>query len=175
MVDGEKTVEHLRQMRASGYRADAIMRAAVKDLKAADTRYNFVGVYLLNPAEDVLWLHNYSGEPTDHERIPVGRGVSGTAVAEKENQNVADVTQVSNYLSCSPRTRSELVVLIRAGEEIFGQIDIDGREINAFSAEDQKGIEQVADLIAETMVKERAEEEELRRLQELHSQRQQQE
>ncbi len=175
MVDGEKTVEHLRQMRASGYRADAIMRAAVKDLKAADTRYNFVGVYLLNPAEDVLWLHNYSGEPTDHARIPVGRGVCGTAVAEKENQNVADVTQVSNYLSCSPRTRSELVVLIRAGEEIFGQIDIDGREINAFSAEDQKGIEQVADLIAETMVKERAEEEELRRLQELHSQRQQQE
>ena len=175
MVDGAKTVEHLRQMRARGYRADAIMREAVKDLKAADTRYNFVGVYLLNPAEDVLWLHNYSGEPTDHARIPVGRGVCGTAVAEKENQNVADVTKVGNYLSCSPRTRSELVVLIRAGEEIFGQIDIDGREINAFSADDQKGIEQVADLIAETMVKERADEEELRRLQELHSQRQQQE
>ena len=164
-IDGNKTVQELQRMRESGYRSDAIMREAVKQLKAADARYNFVGVYMLNPDENVLWLHNYSGEPTEHVRIAVGHGVCGTAVAEQANQNVADVTKVGNYISCSPRTKSELVVLIRKGEDIFGQIDIDARELNAFSAQDQEAIEAVADKIAEAIVKERTEEEELKRLQ----------
>jgi L-methionine (R)-S-oxide reductase len=164
-IDGNKTVQELQRMRESGYRSDAIMRAAVKQIKAADVRYNFVGVYMLNPDENVLWLHNYSGEPTEHARISVGHGVCGTAVAEQANQNVGDVTKVGNYIACSPRTKSELVVLIRKGEDIFGQIDIDARELNAFSSEDQEAIEAVADKIAEAIVRERAEEEEFRRLQ----------
>jgi GAF domain-containing protein len=140
------------------------MREAVKVLKAADPRYNFVGVYMLNPEEHVLWLHNYAGEPTDHVRIAVGDGICGTAVAEARNQNVPDVTQVGNYIACSPRTRSELVVLIRSNAEILGQIDIDARDLNAFPAADQQAIEAVADKIAEAIVKERADEELLRRL-----------
>jgi GAF domain-containing protein len=164
MIDGQKTLQQLQAMRESGYLSDAIMREAVKLLKAADARYNFVGVYMLNPEENVLWLHNYSGEPTDHARIAVGDGVCGTAVAAAENQNVPDVTQVGNYIACSPRTKSELVVLIRSGAEIFGQIDIDARELNAFSAADQHAVEAVADKIAEAIAKERADEELLRRL-----------
>lgn len=174
MIDGPKIVQQLQTMRDSGYLADAIMREAVKQLKAAEPRYNFVGVYMLNPNENILWLHNYSGEPTDHVRIEVGVGVCGTAVAEKANQNVADVTKVENYLSCSPRTKSELVVLLRSGDDIFGQIDIDAKEINAFAPEDQKAIEMIGEKISEIIVRERAEEDELRRLQELHRQRQQQ-
>ena len=158
MVAGEKTVQELLDMRRNGYRADAIMREAVKQLKAADDRYNFVGIYMLNPDENVLWLHNYSGEPTEHARIEVGVGVCGTAVAEKENQNVPDVTQVGNYLSCSPRTKSELVVLIEKNGQIFGQIDIDAREMNAFSAADQQAIEQVAAMIADVIAREGGEE-----------------
>lgn len=164
MIDGQKTVQHLQEMRESGYLSDAIMRETVKVLKAADARYNFVGVYMLNPEENVLWLHNYSGEPTDHARIAVGQGVCGTAVAEAANQNVPDVTQVGNYIACSPRTKSELVVLIRSSSEIFGQIDIDARELNAFSADDQRAVEALAATIAEAIVKERADEELLRRL-----------
>ena len=174
MIDGPKIVQQLQTMRDSGYLADAIMREAVKQLKAAEPRYNFVGVYMLNPNENILWLHNYSGEPTDHVRIEVGVGVCGTAVAEKANQNVADVTKVENYLSCSPRTKSELVVLLRSGDDIFGQIDIDAKEINAFAPDDQKAIEMIGEKISEIIVRERAEEDELRRLQELHRQRQQQ-
>ena len=174
MIDGPKIVQQLQTMRDGGYLADAIMREAVKQLKAAEPRYNFVGVYMLNPNENILWLHNYSGEPTDHARIEVGVGVCGTAVAEKANQNVPDVTKVTNYLSCSPRTKSELVVLLRSGDEIFGQIDIDAKEINAFAPQDQKAIEMIGEKISDIIVRERAEEDELRRLQELHRQRQQQ-
>jgi L-methionine (R)-S-oxide reductase len=174
MVDGQKIVAQMQQMLESGYMSDAIMREAVKQLKEMDNRYNFVGIYLLNTEENVLWLHNYSGEATEHARIEVGVGVCGTAVAEKKNQNVADVTQVGNYLSCSPRTKSELVVLIEKSGEIFGQIDIDAKELNAFAATDQQAIEAVAAGIADIILREREQEEELRRLQQLHEQRQEQ-
>jgi L-methionine (R)-S-oxide reductase len=167
MVDGKKLKQRLQEMLSSGYLADAVMREAVKELKAAEPRYNFVGIYLLDPKANELWLHNYAGEPTEHARIPVGRGVCGTAVAERANQNVPDVTKVGNYLSCSPRTKSELVVLIEKGDEIFGQIDIDARELNAFSADDQKAIESIATLLADAIIKQREVEEELHRLQQI--------
>jgi hypothetical protein len=68
----------------------------------------------------------------DHVFIGVGRGVCGTAVAEKRNMNIADVRRLSNYLACSTETRSELVVLIRSGDSIHAQIDIDSHEVGAF-------------------------------------------
>ena len=75
MVDGQKILARMQEMRAGGYMSDAIMREAVKQLKEMDSRYNFVGIYLLNSEENVLWLHNYSGEATEHARINVGVGV----------------------------------------------------------------------------------------------------
>ena len=77
--------------------------------------------------------------------------------SENKNQNVPDVTQVGNYLSCSPRTKSELVVLIHAGNEIAGQIDIDAKEVNAFSKDDQTNIEVVAQKLGEMIERERRE------------------
>lgn len=155
MVDAGKLIKRIQEMRDEGYLSDAILRESVKQLKAGDVDYNFVGVYLLNPDEQVLWLHNYMGDPTEHARIDVGQGVCGTAVAEKQNQNVGDVTQVENYLACSPKTKAELVVLIRAGDEIFGQVDIDARSRDAFTRDDQEAVELVADKLAEVFMAER--------------------
>jgi L-methionine (R)-S-oxide reductase len=155
MAEAGNLVKRLQEMRDEGYLSDAILREAVKLLKAADSRYNWVGIYLLNPEENVLWLHNYMGPPTEHAKIPVGQGVCGTAVAEKRNQNVPDVTQVENYLACSPQTRSELVVLIRAGDEILGQIDIDSDQPAAFTGEDEELVQAVADKLAEALMAER--------------------
>lgn len=155
MVEAGKLVKRLQEMREEGYLSDAILREAVKSLKASDDRYDWVGIYLLNPEENVLWLHNYLGPATQHAKIPVGQGVCGTAVLEKKNQNVADVTQVENYLACSPDTRSELVVLIRAGDEILGQIDIDSHQQGAFTEQDEEAIQAVADKLAEVLMAER--------------------
>ncbi|MGH7552183.1 MAG: GAF domain-containing protein [Longimicrobiales bacterium] len=155
MLEVGKMIKRIQEMRDEGYLSDAILRETVKQLKTADTDYNFVGIYLLNPEEQMLWLHNYMGESTEHARIEVGRGVCGTAVAEKANQNVSDVTKVENYLACSPRTKSELVVLIRAGDEIFGQIDVDCRQQNGFSARDQESVEMIADKLAEVFMAEK--------------------
>lgn len=156
MLESGELVERLQEMREGGYLSDAIMREAVKKIAASDDRYDWVGIYLLNPEENVLWLHNYVGKSTEHAKIPVGQGVCGSAVAERVNKNIPDVTQIDNYLACSPKTRSELVVLIRAGDEILGQIDIDSNQVGAFTEADERAIQAVADKLAEVLMAERA-------------------
>ena len=127
----------------------------MRSIDEADDRFNWVGVYLLNEAEQELWLHNYMGPGTDHAKIPVGTGVCGRAVAERTNLNIADVSAEENFLVCSPDTRSELVILIRAGEDIFGQIDIDSDDGAAFTEEDEMALISIADKLAEQLAAER--------------------
>ena len=108
--------------------------------------YNWSGIYVL--LGDELHLDEYVGAATDHTRIPVGRGVCGTAVAENRNQVIEDVRELSNYLSCSLQTRSEIVVLIKDGETILGQIDIDGHSVGAFDASDEAFLESMGTILA---------------------------
>jgi GAF domain-containing protein len=105
--------------------------------------------------DEELWLHNYVGEPTEHAKIPIGTGVCGRAVAERTNLNIADVSKEENYLACSPDTQAELVILIRAGEEIYGQIDIDSDQLAAFNEEDEIALISIADKLAEQLAAER--------------------
>lgn len=108
--------------------------------------YAWSGVYRLEG--DTLVLDAYVGDETDHVRIPVGVGVCGQAVAENANQVIEDVNALSNYLSCSIKTKSEIVVLIRNREEILGQIDIDGHQVAAFDRSDEAFLEKVAAQLA---------------------------
>lgn len=125
----------------------AVLEAAVRGLHETDARFDWTGIYELFP-DQVLRLGPFVGAPTDHVFIGVGRGVCGTAVAEGRNINVPDVREVGNYLACSAETRSELVVLIRDGERIFGQIDIDSHTVAAFDEETTAAVERLADLLA---------------------------
>ncbi|MFL6275872.1 MAG: GAF domain-containing protein [Blastocatellia bacterium] len=142
----EAIVSRVEQAVQSNASRDETLRQAVRLLKAERPHYNWVGIYLLEG--DTLVLHNYVGKPTEHTHIPVGRGVCGMAVAERANQIVDDVTAVGNYLACSLETRAEIVVLIRRGDEIFGQIDIDSDTPAAFTATDEALLARVADLLA---------------------------
>jgi len=155
MIEATDLIKELQEMRDDGHLSDRLLRHAVKALSSSDDRFDWVGVYLLDGEKDELWLHNYVGEWTEHAKIPVGQGVCGTAVAEKTNQNVPDVTAVENYLACSDDVQSELVVLIRAGDDIFGQIDIDSEEKGAFTDEDEQALQGIADKLAEQIAAER--------------------
>lgn len=89
----------------------ARLKKAMDYLHDHRSGYHWVGIYTLQGSE--LHLGPYHGPTTDHLRIPVGRGVCGTAVAENRNQIVADVRELTNYLACNLETRSEIVVLVR--------------------------------------------------------------
>ena len=137
----------LEALMGRGVPVDSVLEAAVQGLHRLHPRFHWTGIYELYP-DEVLRLGPFVGAPTDHVFIGVGRGVCGTAVAERRNMNVADVRRISNYLACSSETRSELVVLIRTGERIHAQIDIDSHEVGAFDDEAVAGVQQVADALA---------------------------
>lgn len=155
MLDATQLIMDLQDMRDNGHLSDALLRQAVKAIAKSDPRFDWVGVYLLDTEKNDLWLHNYVGSPTEHARIPVGTGVCGMAVEEGRNINVPDVSEVENYLACDPDVQSELVVLIRAGEDIFGQLDVDSSEKAAFTDADEEALQTVADKLAEQIAAER--------------------
>lgn len=155
MIDTSALVKELQEMRDEGYLIDALLRYAVRNVKELDDRFDWVGGFLLDEEGKELLLHNYVGPRTEHAKIPVGEGVTGTAVAESTNQNVPDVTQIGYYIQDNPGMASEHVTLIRAGDDIFGVIDIDSMEPDAFTPEDEEALIQVADKLAEQLVAER--------------------
>lgn len=123
-----------------------LLRLAAGLIREAGAPYTSVYMYMLHGAELVLEAH--SGRDTEHDRIAVGQGVCGTAVAAGEDQNVGDVRARGNYIACNLFTRSELVVLIRRGDEILGQIDVDSDEIDPFTPDEVEAVRAVAEALA---------------------------
>jgi GAF domain-containing protein len=146
MISQESVDQVLVEIRAQPYEGEWLRAKAMEALSRLPN-YNWSGVYRLEG--DTLVLDQYVGAHTDHDRIKVGVGVCGTAVAENANQVIEDVRQLDNYLACSLDTRSEIVVLIRDGEKVLGQIDIDGHSVGAFDESDEAFLEQVAEILAE--------------------------
>ncbi len=156
MLEPNDILNELQDLRDNGFLSDTLLRRIVKDTAAADDRFDWVGIYLVNPEENVVWLHNYVGRPTTHSKIPIGEGICGTAVASGENTNVPDVSAVDHYIECDRRTKSEMVVLIRGGDEIFGLINIESRTEEAFTDEDSAAVQSLADKVAEQLAQERS-------------------
>ena len=146
MLDSERVVAALRGAFARDVGREGLLRQAAERIRAAGPPYTSVYLYMLEG--DELVLEAYAGRETDHTRIPVGRGVCGTAVASGKDQNVPDVRVVENYLACNVWTRSELVVLIRRGSLILGQIDIDSDVPDAFTPDEEAAVKRVADALA---------------------------
>ena len=145
---GQEICQALTTLMSAGAEFEKILSSAVLHLHRSNPRFHWTGIYELGP-DNVLRLGPFLGAPTDHVAIPVGRGVCGTAVAEKRTIVIQDVSKTANYLACSTATRSELVVLIRKGDRIFAQVDIDSHELNAFDAATVAQVETVAGWLAE--------------------------
>jgi len=145
-LDSDRIVAALRGAFAREEGREGLLRIAAEKIRAAGVPYTSVYLYMLHGSE--LVLDAYAGRNTDHTRIPVGVGVCGTAVASGKDQNVPDVRAVENYLACNSWTRSELVVLIRRGSLILGQIDIDSDVPDPFTPEEEVAVKQVADALA---------------------------
>ncbi len=114
--------------------------------------YNWVGFYFISKDDsNMLELGPFVGEPTEHVKIPVGRGICGQAVALNKPIIVDDVNAEDNYLACSLKVKSEIVVPIYKDGEIIGEIDIDSHEAAAFDDEDRKFLEEVCNIVASVL------------------------
>ena len=112
-------------------------------LNAQFTDINWLGFYFLQ--ENELVLGPFQGQPAC-VRIPVGKGVCGTAIAQLQTQVVPDVLAFEGHIACDARSRSEVVVPLMAASGPLGVLDVDSPLVDRFSPDDVHYIETMARL-----------------------------
>lgn len=111
-------------------------------------RLNWAGFYLMH--DGALVLGPFQGKPACI-RIPLGRGVCGTAAAENRTLRVEDVHQFPGHIACDCASNSEIVVPIRKNGKIYGVLDLDSPYFARFSPEDQAGLEALVRVLEEAL------------------------
>jgi L-methionine (R)-S-oxide reductase len=107
---------------------------------------NWCGFYLLRGGE--LVVGPFQGRPAC-VRIALGRGVCGRAAANRQIIRVPDVTKFPGHVTCDSASRSEIVVpLLTSDGALLGVLDLDSPECDRFDAEDEKGLEVLATILA---------------------------
>ena len=109
---------------------------------------NWVGFYKMTGG--ALVLGPFQGKPACI-RIPVGRGVCGTAVAKDKIQLVYNVHDFPGHIACDSASNSEIVLPIHVGGEIWGVLDIDSPYIGRFTEADKEGLIQVVDILEKVL------------------------
>jgi GAF domain-containing protein len=105
---------------------------------------NWVGFYVLRGEE--LVLGPFQGRPAC-VRIPLGRGVCGTAAAQLRSVLVPDVAAFPGHIACDAASRSELVVPLIVGNALLGVLDLDSPVVGRFDEADRAGCELLAGII----------------------------
>ena len=109
---------------------------------------NWAGFYLMKGGE--LVLGPFQGKPACI-RIPVGKGVCGTAAQTLTSQVVPDVHAFPGHIACDAASRSELVVPLLAGGRVLGVLDLDSPQKARFDSEDAAGVQRLAELLADRL------------------------
>lgn len=114
---------------------------------ALKEQFNFfwVGFYLVKNEE--LVLGPFQG-PVACTRISRGRGVCGTAWAEKKALIVPDVDAFPGHIACSSASKSEIVIPIIRDNEVLAVFDVDSEELNQFDSVDEKYLSAIAGLLS---------------------------
>lgn len=110
---------------------------------------NWAGFYLYK--EDQLVLGPFQGLPACI-RIPMGRGVCGTAAQTQQIQRIADVHAFEGHIACDAASNSEIVLPIVKNGKLVGVLDIDSPLHDRFSAEDQEVLTSIVAILVDAIV-----------------------
>jgi L-methionine (R)-S-oxide reductase len=108
---------------------------------------NWVGFYIIK--NEQLVLGPFHGQPACI-RIPIGKGVCGTAVSQNTIQLIDDVHQFAGHIACDAASNSEIVLPIYQNNQIIAVLDIDSPDIGRFDLVDKSGLSQIVDLLQAT-------------------------
>lgn len=108
---------------------------------------NWAGFYLMKQGK--LVLGPFQGKPACIE-IPLGKGICGTAAAQRKTVLVEDVHQFPAHIACDDASNSEIVVPILKNGQVCGVLDIDSPYFARFSEEDRRGLEEIVRILEET-------------------------
>ena len=115
----------------------ALLKQSMEDL-------NWAGYYIMKDGK--LILGPFQGLVAC-EKIGVGKGVCGTAVAERKTILVKNVHEFPGHIACDSASNSEIVVPIIINDEVWGVLDIDSPSLNRFDETDQKYLEKAVEII----------------------------
>jgi L-methionine (R)-S-oxide reductase len=147
MTSQDLLMEQIVAIVTSSASAHDQLQAICQLLQEQIPYYDWVGFYLVEPGTNMLVLGPFVGEPTEHTRIPFGRGICGQAAERKSTFVVQDVAAQTNYLSCSTKVRSEIVVPIVRDGEVLGELDIDSHTPSPFTPADEVLLERVCAML----------------------------
>lgn len=137
-----------KQIKSITKKSSNVLQDVVDFLCDNFEHYNWVGIYIVKGND--LVLGPWKGpNATEHTKIPIGKGVCGSAAATGKTEIVDDVCSDKRYLACFISTKSEIVVPIKKQGKIVGEIDIDSDKIGAFTIKDKIFLEKVADMLSE--------------------------
>lgn len=109
---------------------------------------NWAGFYLFK--EEQLVLGPFQGQPACI-RIPLGKGVCGTAAATKTVQRIDDVHAFDGHIACDAASNSEIVIPIIIHKQLVGVLDIDSPIYSRFDEQDEKGLVAIVELFQQLM------------------------
>jgi len=148
-------LQEFQRYAASAPTARAVMEQIAKRLHENMARYNWVGFYLVDPADaHYLIVGPYAGSFTPNARIPLNKGLCGAAASSGQVVVVQDVVQDPRYLAGSSLVKSEIVVPIYAKKKLAAELDIESYFADTFAKSEQEFIEGCAKVMADYLGKE---------------------
>ncbi|ESP93309.1 MULTISPECIES: GAF domain-containing protein [Pseudoalteromonas] len=136
LIDGERN--HIANMA----NLSALLFTNMEDI-------NWSGFYLMD-GDNELVLGPFQGNPACI-RIPVGKGVCGTAVSEAKTQLIEDVHAFEGHIACDAASNSEIVIPVYKQGKVFAVLDIDSPSLARFDEQDRLGLEALVKSFEETL------------------------
>jgi GAF domain-containing protein len=151
----KELLQELQRFAATAPTAQAVMEQIAKRLHENMARYNWVGFYLVDPADaGYLIVGPFAGSFTPNARIPLSRGLCGAAASSGQVVVVQDVSKDPRYLAGSNLVKSEIVVPIYVKKKLAAELDIESYFADTFAKSDQDFIESCAQVLAGYLAKE---------------------
>jgi len=153
----EELLREFRDVAQTTPTTTTLMEQIAQRLHEKMTRYNWVGFYLVDPADEgVLVVGPFSGSFTPNARIPLSTGLCGAAATSGQTVVVHDVSKDPRYLAGSPLVKCEIVVPILVKKKLAAELDIESYFANAFTTPEQDFVEACAAIVGNSLRKEQA-------------------
>ncbi len=153
-LEQEKILREFQDFAATASNVKTLMERMSQRLHEKFTRYNWVGFYLVDPADPgVLVVGPFVGSFTPNARIPLDTGLCGAAATSGKIIVVDDVTKDPRYLPGTSMVNSEIVVPIFVKNKLAAELDVESYFANTFSKAEQAFVEACANVIGKYLAK----------------------
>jgi L-methionine (R)-S-oxide reductase len=150
----EELLLEFRDFALTAPTASSVMERIAQRLHEKMARYNWVGFYLVDPADPgILRVGPFVGSFTPNARIPLNKGLCGAAATSGQTVVVHDVSTDPRYLAGSPMVKCEIVVPIFAKNTLVAELDIESYFASTFNKSEQDFVEACATLVGKYLGK----------------------